>query len=497
MAPQRLIIEIDHLQGAAGDTGWTATLAGALAQLSLDARVTVGANAIVPDGPVTTHSDLHRAMNRALDSDLRAGARQAGAWYLHLLVVPSHPANFLGLMFDFDLDDIQREGCALFAGPIDELAAGHDGLSSLLRSRTALHEIGHVLNLIHPNASSTGVDLMVQTGRLQQQEAAWPGNIRLDYSTTDVQFLRNNPQTCQPGTPVRFRGADAADEVQTVGASPLQVHLRLPTGVRRDRVILGKPLEVALDVENRGDAPLEIPVSASIESRTVILEVEDMGNGARRRLCPPVVACGGRQSTRQLRAGETATWTEWIHFDRNGFVFPHSGEYVLHAHVAGAGDPPEWFAAEPLPIRVIRARAVDAETADRLLDPEVGRYLYLGGAGHLKRAHRKVQTLLAALEPGPIAATLQANVARVTRRSGERTVTASTARRKLREAAAGLHCALKQESSRIARGRWASELGEILGTLRWRAEAEAVRREFENDLEVYYNLQGDSRRVSR
>lgn len=494
MAPQRVFIEIDHLQGATGDTGWAAPLAGALARLGLDARVTIGANPVVPDGPVTTRSDLHRVMDRDLDSALRAGAQQMDAWYLHLLVARTHPENFLGVMFDFDLDEVQREGCAIFTGPIDQVAAGHDGLPSLLRSRTALHEIGHVLNLVHPPNSSAGLDLMIQTGRLQQQGAAWPGNIRLDYSATDVQFLRDNPQTCQPGTPIRFRGADATDEADTFASPDLRVRLRLPAGIRRDRVLLGKPLEVAIEAESTGEVPVMIPASASLESGFVVLVIEDLKNGTKRRLRPPLVACGGLQTTKSLRPGETATWTEWVHFDRNGFVLPHPGEYVLHARIADAGDPPRWFAAPPLSIRVVQPNALDSATAERLLDPEVGRYLYLGGAGHLRKAHRKVHALLAALEPGPLAASLRANASRVARKSGERAATAPTARRKLREAAAGLQAALEQESSRIARGRWAEELGDLLTEMRQPVEAEAVRRQFEDDLNAYQGMLRDSRR---
>ncbi len=425
---------------------------------------------------------------------MRADAREQDAWYLHLLVARSHPDGFLGLMFDFDFDDIQREGCAIFVEAIDNLGAGHPGLSDLLRSRTALHEIGHLLNLIHPPGSSQDLGLMTQTARLVR-DPDWRQKIRFDYSSPDVQFRRDNPLQCKPGTSVRFRGSNQ-DEGADIPPSPIseaEVRLRLADGLEPDRFPLGKPLEVAIEIQNRGTEVSRIPAAPSIEAGTVIFEIEEIGQGNKRRICPPMVACGGSLATHAIGPGELITWTEWVFYDRAGFVIPRPGSYSLRAFVA-TEDPRAWLAAASLRIEVVRPRGVEPATLERLLDPEVGRYLYLRGAGHLRAAHRRVHALLRELEPGLLAAPLQACVSRVAKqRAFRRSGSPAMARRNIRQATEGLYRALEQERNRMAKGRWASELIEIHRVLNQTSEADRVRRSFEHDLATYRELLKDER----
>ena len=455
--PQELVVEVDFLSGV-GDLSWAQTLAEALAPLGITAQVAVSPQPTGQQGLPLTRAGLHALMVFARNVTAQQQALARRAWYLHLLAARSHPDGLLGLMFDFSFDAVHREGCAIFVDAIDREGVGIPGITTTLRARTALHEVGHALNLLHPRPGTPDTSIMLQLRDLRQT-SVWPATIPLTFSLLDQRFVQENPLLCEPGTSIPFRGAfenDAFDIARTRRTSGT-VEVRLLGAAQT--LPLGKPLELRIEAWNQGSSAIHAPCVLSLEAGTLALSVENAHSGSRRWVRSPMMGCGVRAKSRRLAPGHYMATAETLFCDADGFLFPHTGEYVLRAWVRTGGRRGRWYASQTLAVEVTSPLGVSQPVLEALFSPELALYLYLGGASHLPKAHRRAVALVKQMGMQPLAAPLLSCISRVAKhRALSGKVALSRARRNLHRAAEGFQATLTVEPDPLVRGRIAKEL---------------------------------------
>ena len=478
-----LFVQIDFLQGTVEDFGWTEDLAASLGQLDLDARIRVSPShsgrEVAPLGP----GDLQDLMFDA-DPAVRDEAFLADGWYVYLIVAMANP-DFLGVMFDVDFDLKEREGCALFANSIKALAGNDGGLLRRLFARTALHELGHCLNLIHP-VDPSDVSLMAETRNLSTAPA-WPGNITFDYSLADQHFCIDNPEQSRPGSDAEFRGKSNADGAAE--SSTLDVRLEAVGDEKTGRLSLGCPLTLLLHFENRGQRTRTIYESPGFTDGSLVLEIGRRRDPQTRLYDFPFHSCGWRR-TRRLLPGKSWTTSVSILFHRGGFAFAEAGQYRLRARVKNAWRRPPWLLTDWLEVQIEQPEELDPEFYRLLFDPALGQYLELSGTRHLEAAHERAVALAEAYPSCPPTGYLLHCISRVRKsRALAEGRARRAARRDLRRAAAGFQQASRIQEDPVARMRSTWEELEIMDLGGETAATTELRSEHARQLERFSALE--------
>lgn len=217
-------------------------------------------------------------------------------WRHYLVCVETFVRNprSLGVMFDyngygevFDRNAEAREGAAVFAcarfrderrwGPM----AGRRLLDSApLYLRTAVHEIGHAMNLQHDPRTP---GFMLEANIVAGAPGNFPDNIPWHFSERDTWRLRHQPDPwMRPGgVPWAFRSAALPVPLRDLAVPPEGVAFEVRA--LHAEVPLGAPLRLELELRGSGD---RLPNALSLKDGTVRVVVH--GPTGRPNPVPPV-----------------------------------------------------------------------------------------------------------------------------------------------------------------------------------------------------------------
>jgi hypothetical protein len=215
---RRAVLEIDREAGATvprddgAGRGWREVFR----QVGWEVTVVEDDHAVTPPASgAWTDAEVHAAM-----LDWRAHHDLDREWRFHVLCVARLASTERGLMYDAfaaDSNNVPREGLALASDwtfPDEEpwgLVRGRRfGDEPRTYFRTAVHELGHAMGLLH-NAADAG--FMNTTTSIARSAAAgaFPDNVRWAFAAEDALRLAHLPDPCVRPGGLPFVTAAAAD----------------------------------------------------------------------------------------------------------------------------------------------------------------------------------------------------------------------------------------------------------------------------------------------
>lgn len=389
---RRARLELENVTGVAipGSVG-ADSFQSTYAKAGWDVTVVNGnANIAVPGGvsPSWSEAELHAFML----ANRNPAANLDREWHGYHVSVPldfTPNSGIFGIMFDQLADE--REGACNF---IQNFTGVHNDNRARLRS--AIHEIGHAFNQLHPPTEGLANDnsIMTQSGGvrtvIQNAGGTYPDDINFAFNAHNTHHLIHAPDVVvRPGGEDFMFGHDGnfAPEAQD-DARDRGVALR--AAASDGRLKLGQPLVVTVELVNSGATPVSVPAIFGTKLHNVSIVVRRAGR-EERRIRSFVLICH-EELYRDLAPGKSITWEEVVYWDRNGVVFPDPGRYAVSVEA-------RWFeGGQPLAAEASADVWVDYPltgkenaVAAALLDDEVGKYVALGGnAVHLKHAVARI-----------------------------------------------------------------------------------------------------------
>ena len=310
-----------------------------------------------------TMAELHVAMTERRSRVSPEGLRT------HLFVT-SHlagPRNrgVLGIMYDFRADDLNRrprEGVALF---YDHWRLSDPRLDEAARRRdyvfTAVHEIGHALNLLHSfeKARPAALSWMNYPDRYPRgHEAPRSHDGRREFwrsfadafDEEELRHLRHaTPREIragelpfgvyEDGAARPFGGSADPRRLTRLGANPLRGAPELALKVRalKSEYQLGEPVFASMDLRNTGTTTYEVPSALSPHEGHVRFWIR-RPDGRVRAYRPPVTLCHQTERT-PLPPGENIPGLEDfgvpLFLSADGPVFDEPGDYWVTAELVG------------------------------------------------------------------------------------------------------------------------------------------------------------------
>lgn len=367
---RRLTVEVDGLAGLpppptyVSTSGETASIERAFEAAGFDVEVL--RNPFRGSGSNRrrgfTMAELHLAMTERRARVTPEGLRT------HLFVTSylAGPRNkgVMGIMYDFREDDLNqrpREGVALF---YDHWRLSNPRIDEAVRERdyvfTAVHEIGHALNLLHSfdKARPAALSWMNYPDRYPRGHEAsqfhdgrrefWR-NFQETFDEEELRHLRHaTPREIRAGElpfgvyedgASRPFGGTADPRLTRLGANPLRAAAELDFSVRtlKREYQLGEPVFVAMSLVNRGRETFEIPSALSPHEGHVRFWIR-RPDGRVRRYRSPVTLCQETERT-PLPPGERVPGLERfgapLFLSADGPVFDEPGVYLVTAELTG------------------------------------------------------------------------------------------------------------------------------------------------------------------
>jgi hypothetical protein len=417
---RRAHLQINTLAGAVTPPAsvGTSTIASMFADVGWDLTVTDGGTVQLPAalaGVDTTanwlRTDLHTLMSAVAGYN---AADLDSVWRVHLVAVPGELLlvqfpNGRGVMFDSstgaDPNSVPREGAATFShdgypaaedtgGPHYDTAADQEQRNvprAYLRSAT--HEVGHAFNQIHQNFED-GADNSIMTPTpsvafVLGTGGTFPDQINLAFNDTVRTHLRHQPDPwVRPGA-MQFGGsAINAPQAADVGwLDTVEITLLLSS----ERVSLGEPVKLDLELKNAGPAPLPVPANLAVESLTLRINVTDP-TGKITFMRPERIDSCPRMTIEELAPGSSVKASTTLYWGQDGFAFETPGRHVVEVIVLWdlAGVPVGASAERDIFVNYPVSDA-DNQVAALLLDPDVGVAVAVGELGVRERAAERVK----------------------------------------------------------------------------------------------------------
>jgi hypothetical protein len=268
---RRATVEIDRLgvseaplANAAGTENWATVFTKSLWEMT---AVESDSNLVEPSGPSWSDAELHAQLLASRDNnDLDAN------WRYVVLATQLLDSTERGIMFDAfatDSNNVPREGAAIASHwmiPNDPqwgtTAGQRFGAAADPYFRTAVHEIGHALNLIHEEDEGiAGTTFMTTTPTIVNQPGPppFPDRITWDFHPTNKHRIKHWPDIyVRPGgmpwnsahatTPIA--ADDAALDAEGIVVEVLAIRSRFP---------IGAPVRLEVKATNRGAEPVQFP----------------------------------------------------------------------------------------------------------------------------------------------------------------------------------------------------------------------------------------------
>lgn len=371
-------VGVNDFRSIYATAGWDLTVVTG----DIDLPVPSNVSANNPWTSATLHQFMQSNRNPSADLDKE--------WQMYHVSVPfdfSPDSGIFGIMFDQIQDE--REGACNF---IQNMTGKHNNDRAKLRS--AAHEVGHGFNQLHPPTEDQDSDnsIMSQSGPVSELLGSnYPNGINFAFNAHDRHHLIHFPDVVvRPGGedfrfghPIRLSPIGSSPEAQdNADVAGIELHMKMDG----DRLKLGEPLMLRLELVNNGKHKIRVPINIGSEFDHATVTVRKGGEGYR-YFHPFVTACDGHDN-QELRPGQSVGSDETIYWDRNGCVFQAPGLYVVSATVSWEDGGQPFAAKASVNVWVdYPATDKDNQVAAMLLHDEVGKYIALGGnANHLNEA---------------------------------------------------------------------------------------------------------------
>lgn len=366
-----------------------------------------GAPSVIPRRPEGwDYSTVYTILHDSMAAAARAGLVGA-SWDLHLLLLSTSSREDLsGIMFD-PVGILPRQGCAAFLDAIR--AHVSDGRPERHVVRTAVHELGHGLNLAHRFETAVGhadsTSFMNYDWRYlggDHVNEYWT-RFTFTFDADELEFLRHAPRPAiRPGD-ARFHSVDYWS-TGTGGFSPFipaapgpDLLLRLFPPPSGPVFALGQPVFLEAVLENLGDTPVSFaanpldPKIGYLEIRYQPVAAPAMAELAdARTFVPMMVGCLLPDPSPSVTLGPHDALRNNLNlaFGSGGVTFPEPGIYdlfpLLNLPTADGGIV---VRGERLRIRIAHAQdPADEHDAMLLQRADVGAWFALGGSDALEQA---------------------------------------------------------------------------------------------------------------
>ena len=342
----------------------------------------------------------------ALMLDMADSVVDRPSWDFRLLwLSTARRQGLAGVMFD-PAGDLPRQGCAVFAGATRQAFPEKSELRLL---RTAVHEIGHGLNLAHRFDREVGhansFSLMNYPWRHTQGAKTYWRHFAFSFDRDELEFLRHGPRHAliPGGAPFQsahyWRGSDPARTYlpeHPTEALGLEL-LGPPQGAQFE---VGQPVFLSCTLKNQTGRALRLP-RFILDPKAGLLEVtvrrvdgaapQDGG----RRFSPVVDRCFDVDEAPMIKIPKGGTYSDNLQltFGTKGFTFAEPARYLVQALLtlpaSGSKDQDGDVVARSLPLTItIRhpASREDELATDVLIRDDVGMWFALGGTYALDRA---------------------------------------------------------------------------------------------------------------
>lgn len=277
------------------------------------------------DAPrVLRSEDMHRALEKVTGRQ-RSQPKVTQVGILLAGTFEDRP-DFFGLMFDQDFipgsstpwQTTPREGCAVFLDAIDARRSGADFIAEVVY--TAIHELGHVVNLQHSDAPSY---MATSAGRV----APFPAQGRqFDMLQQTMLSQCSTSRFVWPGgSAFGDMGPFTAVTNPIDGNANATEPLQLRIGMQQDAFWPFEPVELDVALSLRGDSRTTVYVPDMLDPgyRRFVIWIEEP-SGERRRYLSPRHYCEHR-GRRSISRGSPLRRDISIFGQSGGFSFQRAG----------------------------------------------------------------------------------------------------------------------------------------------------------------------------
>jgi hypothetical protein len=301
---------------------------------------------IIADGDWTSFGLAH--IFEKVKKESSEGAIHPWTYYL-FCVSRFEQSQYLGLMFDSEAADVNerpRESAAVAA--LQEIRLGNetkscqDAFDGKLYFRTALHEVGHLLNLTH---TFSGEGLMNTTDFLLSQMPVVQRNAPrfepdFTFDERDAQWLRHGPDIAlRPGGIARYDSGWQSGQAVKVISVREEPSVSLIISLVQATFPLGAPVRLDYALMNRGK-PIAVPSALSLSSGAISGRV--IGPDRKPRFFRSAFKCCDTVTTSSqltlLKSEESLLGSMTLLRGTNGPLFPSPGEYRIQIEVRWDAD---------------------------------------------------------------------------------------------------------------------------------------------------------------
>jgi hypothetical protein len=273
-------------------------------------------------------------------------------WRYHILCVKKLDSTSRGIMYDnggTDSNNVPREGVGISshwvipnADPWGLVKGIRFGTAKAPYFRTAVHEIGHAMELYH-NTIDLGflntTDVIAAAGTASNP---FPNNIKWNYAPNDQDRLRHFPDVAvRPGgipfgvshgsIPISDLADETADAV-TDQAGLFDEMLQLNVTPVREVFPLGAPVRLDFTISNISHTEMEIPADLSMKKADVYGFVTDPAGT--KRSFSPLMHCADLDEMQVLKPGKNAGDSVTLLRGKEGPLFRQAGYHTIELNVA-------------------------------------------------------------------------------------------------------------------------------------------------------------------
>ena len=424
---RRATVEVDTLTGAvapqpvpASSGAGTEDFRSAFASANWDLTVEYDQTEVpVPAGVTSTDCWNNADMHQLMQSVRKPTTDLDKEWRMHLVVVPARLSCGRGIMYD--TIDVPREGVASFCDdgyPAGESSFFGSAADQRQRNvprafmRSACHELGHGFNQIHQEQEG-GPDNSIMTTTpsvadvLGGPPGVFPTDINLAFNEHVRHHLMHWPDPAvRPGGMTFGSGhSSSVPSADRLYFSPDELNLNLQ--VANAQIDLGEPLRLSWTLTNRTRVPIPVPTDVGIEAQHAFIRITDAQG--RQRTLRSLVIRTDHVAMRPLEANSDRSAEARVYWDSEGFAFSTPGRHLVEVEILWSQGPVPVGAKATAEVWVNYPQSrTDNDIAASLLHPEVGKYVALGGAPHLREAVNRLNSAaqLAAVgdqpEPGAL-----------------------------------------------------------------------------------------------